>query len=392
MAILLDVDQGLAHFLHERGCRSIAALLRDYDLDTLAEIYRPWGESVKKVGRRAATSILNHARAMVENRVIVLGPPHLPEVSSLVMFDLEGLPPHVEKKESVFLWGLKVFGEQPSQFQYACAFPGQADDQAAWFAFLHLAGRLFDAHGDIPFVHWAAYESSKLRLYVERYGDRDGIAARVRANLLDLLPVMAKSVCLPLPTRSLKEVEKFVGFQRQELPGSGDWAIAKYLQAAEVGDRRLLDEILGYNEEDLDATWAVYEWVNNSLDRGLSQKEQPPNSVHFPWGLVPSPGPLANQCGRLFLWDARCRRRYLFALLFQKVSCRRVRSTDRGRGRSGNDNLISGLPEMGNDDIAPPGYDTGAEWKCPALYPPKSSSCARRSRLRPAGRSPAVGS
>lgn len=121
-------------------------------------------------------------------------------------------------------------------------------------------------YGDISFVHWANYERSKIDLYVNRYGDRDGLAARVKANLLDLLRIMSKSVCLPLPTRSLKEVEKFVGFERQ-LPGSGDWAIAKYIRAAEVGDpeaaQKVLDEILQYNREDLGATWAVYRWLRD---------------------------------------------------------------------------------------------------------------------------------
>jgi predicted RecB family nuclease len=263
VAVLIDVDQGLARSLHENGCLTITDLLQDYNLDMLASIIRPWGASFKKVGPRAATSILNHAQAMMENRVIVLAPPRLPDASNLVMFDLEGLPPQVDDKEKVFLWGLKVFGDRPSPFQYACTFPGQSDE-AAWFCFLELAGRIFNDYGEIPFVHWAAYERSKLKLYVERYGDKDGIAVKVRANLLDLLRVMSKSVCLPLPTRSLKEVEKFVGFKRQ-LPGTGDWAVAQYLRAQETEDRGPLDEILAYNEEDLDATWAVYGWLQ-SLD------------------------------------------------------------------------------------------------------------------------------
>jgi len=187
---------------------------------------------------------------MLENRVIVLAKPHLPEASNLVMFDLEGLPPQVGQMEKVFLWGLKIFGDRPSPFQCACAYPDQPDEEA-WFCLLELARRIFNDHGDIPFVHWAAYERSKLELYLERYGDRDEIAARVRTNLLDLLRVMSKSVCLPLPTRSLKEVEKFVGFKRQ-LPGKGDWAVAQYLRAAETGDRAPVHEILAYNEEDLD--------------------------------------------------------------------------------------------------------------------------------------------
>ena len=53
--------------------------------------------------------------------------------------------------------------------------------------FLEMADRIFEAYGDIPFVHWATYEKTYLRRYVDRYGDVDGVAARVEANLLDLL-------------------------------------------------------------------------------------------------------------------------------------------------------------------------------------------------------------
>jgi predicted RecB family nuclease len=160
VAILIDVDQGLARSLYERGCRTITDLLRDYDPDTLASIQRLWGASVKKVGIRAATSVLNHARAMVNNQVVVLAPPKLPEAPCVVMFDLEGLPPQVDQLEKVFIWGLKVFGDQPSPFQYALAFPSEADDEATWFNFLDLAEHIFNDYGDIPFVHWAACSAS----------------------------------------------------------------------------------------------------------------------------------------------------------------------------------------------------------------------------------------
>ena len=68
---------------------------------------------------------------------------------------------------------------------------------------------------------------------------------------------LCASHCRP---EGLKEVEKFVGFERQ-LPGGWEWAIAQYLRAVETGEETIVAEILGYNEEDLDATWAVYRWL-----------------------------------------------------------------------------------------------------------------------------------
>lgn len=68
-----------------------------------------------------------------------------------------------------------------------------------------------------------------------------------------------------LPSYSLKVVERYVGFERSLPEGSGDWAIAKYVEAVET-DREdvrqsLLAEIAAYNREDLEATWTVFQWL-----------------------------------------------------------------------------------------------------------------------------------
>lgn len=86
-------------------------------------------------------------------------------------------------------------------------------------------------------------------------------------NLVDLLPITKNSVVLPQPSYSLKVVEKHVGFERTQDEYGGDWSIAKYIEAVETEDeekrRAIMDEIIKYNEEDLQATWAVFEWLRN---------------------------------------------------------------------------------------------------------------------------------
>lgn len=70
---------------------------------------------------------------------------------------------------------------------------------------------------------------------------------------------------LPVPSYSLKVVERYVGFVRKLPEARGDWAMAKYIEATETSDPAARDQIMGqilaYNEEDLDATWAVMEWL-----------------------------------------------------------------------------------------------------------------------------------
>lgn len=106
-----------------------------------------------------------------------------------------------------------------------------------------------------------------MRKYIKRYGDLHGVAARVLVNLLDLHPIALNAIILPLPSYSLKVVEKYAGFQRTQNEYGGSWSMAKYIEATETEDvqlrRQLLDQILLYNKEDLAATWAVFSWLRS---------------------------------------------------------------------------------------------------------------------------------
>jgi predicted RecB family nuclease len=142
---------------------------------------------------------------------------------------------------------------------------GTNGDQEGWAAFLDAAKKLFAEYGDIPFVHWHHYEKTHINQYIDRYGDPDGIAARVLQNLLDLLPVTKNAIALPLPSYSLKVIEGYVKFQRTQDEYGGSWAMAQFILATETDDEAernaRMAEILKYNEEDLAATWAVFEWL-----------------------------------------------------------------------------------------------------------------------------------
>jgi len=197
----------------------------------------------------------------------LIEPPSLPDNPNHVMFDLEGLPPQLDELEKIYLWGMQVYGEKMSDFMPALAGFGEEGDKEGWEQFLKNAAAIFSEYGDLPFVHWHHYERVKIDLYIKRYGDREGIAERVKKNLLDLLPITQGSIALPLPSYSLKVVEKYVGFKRTLDEYRGDTAIARYIEAVETEDpekrEEIMGEILKYNKEDLEATWAVLKWLRS---------------------------------------------------------------------------------------------------------------------------------
>ena len=265
------MDVGLGRRLEERGLNNFEEIPETFSVASLAELGRPWGNTEQRVGLSQAKEVMAHVRARVEDLPIPIGTVELPVSSHYVMFDLEGLPAEQDGPDTVYLWGMRVYpasGGDPEEPTFDLAEFHEDGDRKAWEAFLLRCGRVFEQYGDdIPFVHWADYEKAKIRLYIDRFGDRGGIAKRLlERNLVDLLPVSKRSFALPLPSYSLKVVERYVGYERTKVPGyKGDQSIARYMLAVATEDEDLREEIINelcaYNHEDLEATWAVFEWL-----------------------------------------------------------------------------------------------------------------------------------
>lgn len=266
VALVPDVDQNLARTLNGIGVRTRSQLLSHFDFASLSELKRPVGSREQRVGKRAER-ILQFAKAMEQGAEKILAAPVIPKLPNYAMFDLEGMPPHLDELDKIYLWGVQVFGENPSEFMPAVSGFGADGDREGWLAFLANAKRVFEVYGDVPFVHWASYEKTYLTKYIHRHGDPDGIGGRVMANLLDLLPITRESVILPVPSFSLKVIEQHIGYERKLPEGNGQWAMARYIEATETCDEAkrqgLMEEILVYNQEDLEATRAVFQWLKS---------------------------------------------------------------------------------------------------------------------------------
>ena len=42
----------------------------------------------------------------------MLGPVAIPMRDNYIMFDLEGMPPHLDELEKIYLWGMQVYGKR----------------------------------------------------------------------------------------------------------------------------------------------------------------------------------------------------------------------------------------------------------------------------------------
>lgn len=280
-AIVRGMDQGLSNYLRDREDVSTVRELLDRfgnDVQGLANITRSWGQEKRRVGESVARGILVAANSLVSGKEILIKSPGIPGSDQFVMFDLEGTPEKIDERAPIYLWGMQVFGRDRSEYDAAVA-PFSADgDRLGWEDFLRRAEDIFARCGDLPFVHWGRYERERIEAYVKLYGDRDGVAARVLANLFDLHVALNDCIALPLPSLGLKVVEKYVGYKRTQIEYGTSLSIRLYMDALAAGEGRKRDELmrqlLTYNREDLEGTWAVFDWLRkrdwNSLDSKIA--------------------------------------------------------------------------------------------------------------------------
>ena len=274
-----EVDVGLGERLNELGIERYEAIPERFDTEALADLYRPQGpdREMRRVGPARAAKVLSIIEAHEAWLPLVLARPKIPAFDRYVMFDLEGVPPQRDGSQKVYLWGMQVYpsdGSEPEPPHFPLADFGPDGDRHGWVAFLEVAKSLMDEYGEgIPFVHWASYERDRIEDYIKIYGDPTGLAEKIKEeNLLDLLDVTKASVALPLPSYSLKVIEKALGYERRT-GLKGDESIAVYLKASSTEEEEVREALMGrlleYNGEDLEATWLVMEWLRSLPDHGF---------------------------------------------------------------------------------------------------------------------------
>jgi predicted RecB family nuclease len=101
VAIVPDVDQSLARTLNGIGVRTCGEPLTRFDAVSLSELKRPFGNAEQRVGKRAER-ILLFAEAIQKREEKILVVSAIPPLPNYAMFDLEGMPPHLDELQENF--------------------------------------------------------------------------------------------------------------------------------------------------------------------------------------------------------------------------------------------------------------------------------------------------
>jgi predicted RecB family nuclease len=253
LSLLPGVSQKRYQDLQALGLGNLAALVQT---DTTRLI----DQAGLEVG--TAQRLTAQARASWQATPLLLRPSPVPPASAVELyFDIEAEP----DSQLNYLYGVLVVSQEETRFE-ALLTETLATEQTTWEQLLEL----FERYPQAPIFHFCNFETDVIRKLGQRYCTSPGRLQRVLKRMHDLHLHLTETTVLPVENYALKTIARWLGFDWRDAEADGAQSILWYSQWQETGDRRLLDRILAYNEDDCRATWHLKQWL-----AGFLQAQQP---------------------------------------------------------------------------------------------------------------------
>lgn len=228
-----------------------------------------YANAAEGLTRHALEVIRMQAQSLRDGTVFIRKSVSFPESPCEIYFDIESdLPNDVD-----YLYGFLFCSE--GKKEYIPFIAERPDEEAAmWKGFLRWLETL---PPEYTVYHYAPFEPMRLRLLESRHGTSEALET-FRSRMIDLKPLVAKGLTLPLYIYSLKKICRFFGFSWRGTLQSGGASIDYYERWCETGDRGILNEIVTYNEDDVRATLHLKQWLQSNAGE-VTEYQKP-----YPWG------------------------------------------------------------------------------------------------------------
>lgn len=266
-------DISLVYKLDSRSLEN----LRSIGIKTLDDLVCAKVDSFPKIPYASSDRLQRaqlQAKALIQDTIIPLeDSPELPDHQLKLYFDIEGNP----LLDIDYLFGIWVSGD-PSRIYspktnvrffegeegYFIYFLAETpkEEGSMWKAFLKWAAVLPDKYS---VYHYANYEKTHLSKLSDQYGC-SGVLEIFQRNLIDLQKVVEQSAIFPLYFYSIKDLAKsrFINFKWRHQKAGGGQSVFWYDQWLATGDKAILEDIVNYNEDNVRATQALFQWLKST--------------------------------------------------------------------------------------------------------------------------------
>jgi uncharacterized protein len=233
---------------------SEALSLKDQDKSILKGL----GEkSLKKIKQRA--SVLK-----VIKKPVIYKEFEFPKVGTELFFDIEADP----TQDFIYLHGLYVREGSKEEFKYFLADRvDEEEEKLAWQKFWEYINSI---KTNYAVYYYAPYEKTVYKNLRKKYPDvisqKELETFFNGENVIDLYTnVVNKYTDWPLSSYSIKDIATYLGFKWRDKTPSGALSIKWFNDYVKTGNKKIMERIVKYNEDDCKATMVVKDGIEKIL-------------------------------------------------------------------------------------------------------------------------------
>jgi uncharacterized protein len=213
------------------------------------------------LGEKTLEEILRRADVLVSTKKpVVYTKIEFPQVKYELYFDIEDDP----TQEFVYMHGVYVKGPGGEEYKdfTATEISAKAEKQA-WQEFWDFIRSL--PEDDYAVYYYSHHEKTTYRrmqrLYPDVINPDELEAFFANPNVIDLFDIVKRHTDWPLSSYSLKDLAQYLGFKWQDETPSGALSIHWFNEFIQTGDKKMLQRLLVYNEDDCKATMVLKEGI-----------------------------------------------------------------------------------------------------------------------------------
>lgn len=202
------------------------------------------------------------AQSLTTKTLHWLKKPTIPDAPIRIYFDIEG-DPLLDVQYLFGFWIVPSTGSgQAGYYKYFLADKPE-DEGKMWRAFVEWTATL--RPGTFKVYHYADYERAQTLRLAKEHGSSKSFEY-FASQYVDLLAIVRDSVIFPLYFYSIKDIakSKFLGFKWRSTKAGGAQSIFWYEEWLETKDRRILQDVIDYNEDDVLATACLDKWLREN--------------------------------------------------------------------------------------------------------------------------------
>ena len=246
VSLIFRISQSDQRRLYDIGIRTVGQVA-DADVNELQAKLEDW--PFDKLVR-----FNNQAKSLISQEPLILKKGNFPKVRYEIYFDIESDP----TRDIHYLLGVLIKDTKSGSVEYRHFFANNKDEESEiWRSFLDFLADL----NDFVIYHYAFLEKVVFDQFALKYGAPSALVSKFRENTIDLYNQTVESVILPLYFYSLKDVAGYVGYKWNDPEAGGAESVVWYNEWLENKSDVILKKILKYNEDDVRATMAVKEWL-----------------------------------------------------------------------------------------------------------------------------------